>query len=86
MLYLCFMLFKEFIIWAIVIWIIYQILNKLILPIVRVSTFASGRIKEMEAKMREQEKQRNMQSDENAGRKKGRVKKEGDYIDFEELK
>lgn len=66
--------------WIIGIIIIYYILNKFILPIFRFTLFTGSKMQQMQDKMREMEQKLNQKPN-----VKSRVKKDGDYIDYEEV-
>ena len=70
--------------WIIVAVVIYRILNKYILPIFRISSAASSHMRKMQEQMNEMNRQMNENANRNNQPKK--VKKDGDYIDYEEIK
>lgn len=74
------MLFR-FITILFVIWILARLLFRYILPIFRITAVANSRIRQMQDQMREMDQKMN---NHNAPRTSGR--KEGDYIDYEEIK
>jgi len=75
---------KDIIVLGLVIFLIYLILNRYILPIFRITTAASSNIRKMQEHMQAQMKEmdRNM----NQPTQKKTVEKEGDYIDYEEVR
>ena len=74
------MLFRV-ITWLIVIGFVYRFLSRYIFPVVRM-TSTNDRLREMQDQMREMERK----MEENNARSKRRVKKDGDYIDYEEVR
>ena len=78
------MLLKEIIIFLLVAYIVSRIL-RFLLPIFRISSAASSHMRTMQEQMaRMQEMEGKMKQDNNAPKRK--VEKEGDYIDYEEVK
>ncbi len=71
------MLFRV-ITWLFVIGIIYRVLSRFVLPIFRITTATNDRLRQMQDQMRDM----NHKVNENTA--KPQVKKEGDYIDYEE--
>jgi hypothetical protein len=65
-----------------VIGIVYRLLSRYILPIFRFTTVANDRLRQMQDQMKEMYRKVNS----NNSTPNKRVKKEGDYIDYEELK
>ena len=79
-------MFKDLIILVLVGYIIYKIFSRFVLPIVRLTNTANDHMRrmqdQMQAQMREMEQKTNQQNTQ----QKARVKNDGDYIDYEELK
>ena len=71
---------KDIIVLGIVIFLIYRILNRYVLPIFRFTTAANDNMRRMKDQMKEME--RNMSQP----AQKKTVEKEGDYIDYEEVR
>lgn len=67
--------------WIIVISIILRIIFYFVLPILRVAFTATNQMRRMQKQMKEME--RNMNQPPPSARK---VKRDGDYVDYEELK
>ena len=63
---------------------LYRLLSRYILPIFRITSVASGQMRQMQDKMKEMDEKMNQQNNQRDTNKK--VKKEGDYIDYEEVK
>lgn len=72
------MLFR-IITWLFVIGIIYRVLSRFIFPVVRVTSAANDRLRQMQEQMNEMNRKMN------EAPVKNKVKKEGDYIDYEEV-
>jgi hypothetical protein len=66
--------------WIFVIGIIYRLLSRYIIPIFRITTAHGDRIRQMHDQMN------GMDRNANTGASKKPVKKEGDYIDYEEVR
>ena len=67
--------------WLIVIGVVYNLLNKFIFPVFRMSSAINNNMRKMQDQMRDME--------EKMDKKQPKVKKarrEGDYIDYEEVK
>ena len=67
--------------WLIVIGVVYNLLNKFIFPVFRMSSAINNNMRKMQDQMREME--------EKMDKKQPKVKKarrDGDYIDYEEVK
>jgi len=75
---------KDIIVLGIVIFLIYRILNRYILPIFRITTTANSNIRKMQEQMQAQMKE--MERNMNQSAQKKTVEKEGDYIDYEEVR
>ena len=75
---------KDIIVFALISYLVYLVLNRYILPIFRITTAATGNIRKMQEHMQAQmnEMERNM----NQASQKKKVEKEGDYIDYEEIR
>ena len=75
---------KEIIELGLVVFLIYIIANRYILPIFRITTAAKSNIRKMQEQMQAQmnEMERNM----NQPAQKKTTEKEGDYIDYEEVR
>ena len=69
--------------WIIAIAIIYYIIKHFIFPIFQISLFTNSKIKQMQDKMKEMEQKMNQSP--SAASKKGN-RRDGDYIDYEEIK
>ncbi len=65
--------------WILVIGVLYRLLNKYIIPVFRVTSATNDQLR----KMQEQMKEMNKKMDKQPSRKK--VKKDGDYIEYEEV-
>ena len=79
------MLLKDIIIFILVAYIVSRILRFLV-PIFRISSAANSHMRNMQeqmARMQEMEQKRNSQ---NSNTQKKKVEKDGDYIDYEEVK
>jgi len=75
---------KDIIVLGLVIYLIYLILNRYILPIFRITTAANSNIRKMQEHMQAQMK--DMERNMNQSNQKKTVEKEGDYIDYEEVR
>ena len=64
-----------------VIGIVYRLLSRYIFPIFRFTTVANNKLRQMQDQMKEMDSKIN-----NTTKQNKRVKKEGDYIDYEEVK
>ena len=73
------MLFR-FITFLFVIWILSRLLFRYILPIFRFTAVTGNRMRQMQDQMREMDQKMNNNT------AKPKVQKEGDYIDYEEVK
>jgi len=71
----------RFITWMFVIGIIYRVFSRYILPIFRFTTVANDRIRQMQDQVKEMDNKINDNTKQNK-----KAKKEGDYIDYEEVK
>ena len=69
--------------WIIGIGIIYYILSRFIFPVFRITMFANKNMQQMQDKIREMEQKMNQTP---APSQKSNKKKDGDYIDYEEVK
>ena len=67
--------------WIIAVWVIYSILSRYIFPVFRITSSTNDHLRKMQDQLKEMDKKLNEQ-----GKAGKRVKKEGDYIDYEELK
>ncbi len=65
--------------------VVYNILNKYIFPIFRITSAASNHMKQMQDQMNEMNKRMNANQAQN-NQPPRKVKKDGDYIDYEEIK
>ncbi len=81
-------MFLRIITWMVVIGVILRVFNKYIRPVFKIGVMANDHMRKMQEQMQEQmqrmESER-MQQPQPAQQKK-QVKKEGDYIDYEEIK
>ena len=75
------MSFKVIIICIIVLWLLNKV-YKVVFPILHITSTATNRMREMQEQMKEMERK----MEENNTRQKKRMNREGDYIDYEELK
>jgi hypothetical protein len=73
-------MFFRIITWIFVIGIIYRFLSRYVLPIFKITSQHSDRIRQMQDQMR------NMNNPNNNMAPKPKVQKEGDYIDYEEVR
>ena len=77
---------KDIIILLLIGYLIYKLFSRLILPILNVTAAANSHVRKMQeqmnAQMQEMERHRNNSS----AQSKRKVEKEGDYIDYEEVK
>jgi predicted Holliday junction resolvase-like endonuclease len=75
---------KDIIILLLIVYLVYKVLTRFILPILNVTAAANTHVRKMQeqmnAQMQEMERQKNQQASRN------KVEKEGDYIDYEEIK
>ena len=78
------MLFR-FITLIFVIGILFRLFSRYILPVFRITSVANDRIRQMQDQMKEMDRKANENQYENNNRST-RIKKEGDYIDYEEIK
>ncbi len=69
-----------FIKWIIIIFVVYYIFRKLIFPIFNFTSTANHQLKQM------QDRLKNMEGKLNEKKPKQKWKKDGDYIDYEEIK
>jgi len=72
---------KDIIVFALVTWLIYLVLNRYILPIFRITSAASNNVRKMQEQMQDMQNRMNQQQ----STQKKKVEKEGDYIDYEEV-
>lgn len=78
---------KVIIIWGIIFYIVYNLLSKYIFPVVRVTSAASSQMRKMQQQMEEMNRKMEEQNRQQQQQQKQKpLKKEGDYIDYEELK
>ena len=75
-------MFKDIIILSLVCYLVYKLFSRFIIPIVRITNTANDHMNRMQEQMREMDRKMN----EPAAATKQRVKKEGDYIDYEEVR
>jgi uncharacterized membrane protein (DUF106 family) len=75
------MLFR-IITWLFVIGIVVRLINRYIAPIFRITTVANDRMRQMQDQMNEM----NSRVNQNTNSPRPKVEKEGDYIDYEEVK
>jgi len=68
--------------WLLIIGIVYYILKNFVFPIFRISMFANSKMQQMQEKIREMEQKMNQPPPP----QKTRNRKDGDYIDYEEVK
>jgi len=73
------MLFR-ILLWAFILVIIVRFLVRFVFPILSITRSVQGKVKEMQQKMEE------MQQQQNVPPKQAQKVKEGDYIDYEEVK
>jgi hypothetical protein len=71
----------KFIVTILILGFLFRALAKYILPIVRIASTADERMRQMQAQVKEMERR---SASNNPARSKG--KKEGDYIDYEEVR
>ena len=75
---------KDIIILLLIVYLIYKVLSRFVLPLLNVTAAANNHVRKMQeqmnAQMQEMDRQRNQQP------QKRKVEKEGDYIDYEEIK
>ncbi len=71
----------KFIITVLIIGFLFRALAKYILPILRMASTADDRMRQMQEQMKEMEKR-----SANANRVRSKGNKEGDYIDYEEVR
>ena len=76
------MLFKVFV-FLIVIGVVFRLINKYIRPVLHITSATSDHLRKMQEQMNQMNER--MQPPPQQEQKK-RVKKEGDYIDYEEVK
>jgi hypothetical protein len=79
---------KDLIILFLVIYLIYKVMSRFVLPLLNVTAAANNHVRKMQeqmnAQMQEMDRQRNNVA--NSQQTKKKVEKEGDYIDYEEVK
>ena len=63
-----------------IIGILFRLVSRYIIPIFRITTLTNDRLRQMQDQMREMDRKVN------ENKPKGNVKKEGDYIDYEEVR
>ena len=75
---------KDIIILLLIVYLIYKVLSRFVLPLLNVTAAANNHVRKMQeqmnAQMQEMDRQKNQQT------QKRKVEKEGDYIDYEEIK
>ncbi len=71
---------SHWIIYALFIYVIYKLLKGIVFPAVRITNTVNGKMREMQDKMKEMEQQQQKQQERQSR------KKEGEYIDYEEVK
>ncbi len=72
----------RFLLWVIIGSIVLRVVFNFILPIFRITSAASSQMRKMQVQMKEMERQMNEQRSQP---KPKAVKKDGDYIDYEEV-
>ncbi len=82
---------KDIIVLALVIFLISRILNRYILPIFRVTTAANDNIRRMQEQMKAQMQEMQQRANQapnnyHTSSQTRHTEKEGDYIDYEEIK
>ena len=75
----------KYFIWAIIIWILYRIIVNFIIPIFRVTSAAKSQMRQMQEQMNAMNDKMNDQPKQPQQQQRT-VQKEGDYIDYEEVK
>lgn len=65
--------------------IIARFIVRFVMPLLQVSSIASDRLKQMQQQMDEMQRKANNQQNNNNGNSRPKVK-QGDYIDYEEVK
>jgi predicted Holliday junction resolvase-like endonuclease len=73
----------KFIIWVLVIFFVLRFVLRFVLPVFKITRMASDKMREMQQQMN------NMQQQQEAGQQQASrraVPKQGDYIDYEEVK
>ena len=74
-------MFFRFITLIFVIGILFRLFSRYILPVFRITSVANDRIRQMQDQMKEMDRKVNDNNNRST-----RIKKEGDYIDYEEIK
>jgi septal ring factor EnvC (AmiA/AmiB activator) len=79
---------KVIIIWGIIFYILYNLLSKYILPVVRVTSAASSQMRKMQQEMAEMNRKMSeqQQQQQQPPKQQKPLRKDGDYIDYEEVK
>ena len=75
-------MFLRFITLIFVIGILYRLFSRYILPVFRITSAANDHLRQMHDQLKEMDRKVN----DNNSRTTTRIKKEGDYIDYEEVK
>lgn len=71
---------SHWLIYALLIYVIYKLLKGIVFPAVRITNTVNGKMRDM------QEKMKNMEQEEQKKQERQSRKKEGEYIDYEEVK
>jgi hypothetical protein len=79
--YLCRVMLK-ILFWLFLIGLIYRVVFSYLLPILRMTSAATGQVRHMQEQMKEMERRMREQPQPKTTR---RVNKDGDYIDYEEV-
>jgi hypothetical protein len=77
------MLFR-IITWLFVIGIVYRVVSRFLFPVARITSATNDRLRQMQEQMNEMN--RKMADQNNQAPAKRKVKKDGDYIDYEEIR
>lgn len=71
---------SHWIIYGILIYVIYRLVKGVVFPALHISSMVNNKMKDMQQRMQEMEQQQLRQQE------RRNKKKEGDYIDYEEIK
>jgi len=71
---------SHWIIYAILLFVIYRLVKNVVFPAMHISSMVNNKMKDMQQRMQEMEQQQIREQD------RRNRKKEGDYIDYEEIK
>ena len=77
---------KDIIILLLIGYLVYKILSRFVLPLLNMTSIVSSNMRKMQEQMNAQMERENVRNNSGYNDKNVKPKKEGDYIDYEEIK